>query len=357
MSKKYFMDSISDERLAKMIDKTLNHEKTTKNRSIKTNLLKMIPAAAAVVLVIGAINILPFLNIIGVNEHENAASHGIDVSAADNDGLIINSEEETEPEQTQEEEYNAHALIGGGVLAKAGVLAIGYNNADGETVIRMSNDGGMTWHKSDDVNYIPDPDLSGIEWLTYDECRTWLDNKKSELSDEDIAWYESALENMKDGEGEAGKVNINNEEIMFIFSDLGSYGESDYTYSEDKNLELYKYVMSSGGVSGGLTKVTVDGAEWYIKTSYGKEIVNDDGSVSYEAEVYLYRYESDDGEDIIAFGATTFEELRKIVSEHFDERIQAGKMTQEEADDILAELTKDSIRKTITVDSEGNIIK
>lgn len=59
MKKEYFVDNLSVETLAKFTDKMLNYEKTTKNRSIKTNLLKIIPIAAAVVLVIGAINILP----------------------------------------------------------------------------------------------------------------------------------------------------------------------------------------------------------------------------------------------------------------------------------------------------------
>ncbi|MCL2775125.1 MAG: LCP family protein [Oscillospiraceae bacterium] len=61
MNKKYFIDAISDETLAKMIDKTLNFEKTAKNRNIKTNLLKIIPVVAAIIIVIGTVNILPGL--------------------------------------------------------------------------------------------------------------------------------------------------------------------------------------------------------------------------------------------------------------------------------------------------------
>ncbi|MCL2775054.1 MAG: DUF4340 domain-containing protein [Oscillospiraceae bacterium] len=63
MKKEYFTDNLSVETLAKLTDKMLNFEKNAKNRSLKTNLLKIIPAIAAIVLVIGGINLLPaFLN-------------------------------------------------------------------------------------------------------------------------------------------------------------------------------------------------------------------------------------------------------------------------------------------------------
>ena len=57
MSEKSFIDNIDDETLAKMIDKTLNFKKTAKTGSVKTRLLKIIPAVAAIALVIGFINI------------------------------------------------------------------------------------------------------------------------------------------------------------------------------------------------------------------------------------------------------------------------------------------------------------
>ncbi|MCL2313570.1 MAG: hypothetical protein FWC41_14025 [Firmicutes bacterium] len=62
MNENSFVNNIDDETLAKMIDKTLNYKKTAKNRNIKTNLLKIIPVAAAIVLFIGLINLLPFFN-------------------------------------------------------------------------------------------------------------------------------------------------------------------------------------------------------------------------------------------------------------------------------------------------------
>ena len=55
MIKKSFAENISDETFAEMVDITLRLEKAAKKRNIK-NLLKIIPAAAAIVLFIGFIN-------------------------------------------------------------------------------------------------------------------------------------------------------------------------------------------------------------------------------------------------------------------------------------------------------------
>ncbi|MCL1859824.1 MAG: DUF4097 domain-containing protein [Oscillospiraceae bacterium] len=83
MNKKYFEDSLSDEALAKIIDDTLNFKKTSKNRSIKNNLLKIIPAVATVVLVIGLMNILPLVNITNIDGNGNAGNHGAAVTSED----------------------------------------------------------------------------------------------------------------------------------------------------------------------------------------------------------------------------------------------------------------------------------
>jgi len=61
MNKDYFTDNISDEALAKLVDKMINFEKSKKNKSIKSHLFKIIPAVAVILLVIGLINILPML--------------------------------------------------------------------------------------------------------------------------------------------------------------------------------------------------------------------------------------------------------------------------------------------------------
>jgi len=62
MNKKYFNDSISDEVLATLIDDTLRFKKTAKSRSIRTHLLKIVPAVAVIVITIGLMNMLPMLN-------------------------------------------------------------------------------------------------------------------------------------------------------------------------------------------------------------------------------------------------------------------------------------------------------
>lgn len=61
MSKEYFTENIKDEILIEMIDKALNYEKRQKTGSIKANLLKIIPAVAAIALVIGTANMLPYI--------------------------------------------------------------------------------------------------------------------------------------------------------------------------------------------------------------------------------------------------------------------------------------------------------
>ncbi|MCL2157966.1 MAG: leucine-rich repeat domain-containing protein [Oscillospiraceae bacterium] len=56
MNEKYLLDAISDETLVRLIDETLTLEKNAKNKSIKKSLLKLIPAVAAIAIVIGLIN-------------------------------------------------------------------------------------------------------------------------------------------------------------------------------------------------------------------------------------------------------------------------------------------------------------
>ncbi|MCL2774888.1 MAG: hypothetical protein FWD71_16300, partial [Oscillospiraceae bacterium] len=83
-----FTDNISDETLVDITDKILNFEKNKKTRSIRINLLKIIPAVAAVVLVIGAINILPGMlkHTIGTSDNGN----GSNVNAA-----VVNTTSDT----------------------------------------------------------------------------------------------------------------------------------------------------------------------------------------------------------------------------------------------------------------------
>jgi len=61
MKQKYYIDALSDETLAKMIDETLRFEKNQnqKRGNFKMNFLKIIPVAACILLLIGLINVLP----------------------------------------------------------------------------------------------------------------------------------------------------------------------------------------------------------------------------------------------------------------------------------------------------------
>ena len=82
MNKKYFTDSLSDETLAKIIDDTLNFKKSTKNKNIKSSLLKLIPMAAAVLLVIGLLNILPVMMNVGVDNNVPGSEVTININTA-----------------------------------------------------------------------------------------------------------------------------------------------------------------------------------------------------------------------------------------------------------------------------------
>jgi hypothetical protein len=78
MSKKYYTESISDETLAKMIDKTLKFEKNNKAKKAASVIFRIVPAAAMLALVIGLANILPaMLNINNDYEPGNAGSSGL----------------------------------------------------------------------------------------------------------------------------------------------------------------------------------------------------------------------------------------------------------------------------------------
>jgi len=76
MRDEYFTDNLSGETIIKMTDKTLKYIKNKKYRDTKANLLKIIPAVAAIIFVIGFINISPmFINFenIGIEPHNIGA--------------------------------------------------------------------------------------------------------------------------------------------------------------------------------------------------------------------------------------------------------------------------------------------
>jgi len=69
MIKEYFTDNISVETMAKLIDETLTLEKNNKSSRKKINIFKIIPAVAAILLVIGLVNLLPMLNFNGGDDN------------------------------------------------------------------------------------------------------------------------------------------------------------------------------------------------------------------------------------------------------------------------------------------------
>jgi len=63
MNKEYFTENISKETLTKLIDETLNYEKTKRGEPMRiSNLLKIAVPVAVLVLIFGLINIIPMLN-------------------------------------------------------------------------------------------------------------------------------------------------------------------------------------------------------------------------------------------------------------------------------------------------------
>jgi beta-lactamase regulating signal transducer with metallopeptidase domain len=210
-----------------------------------------------------------------------------------------------------------------------GSLGIGFQNSAGEGVYRYSPDGGLTWYTDDML----DPDISASEWLTYDEYKIWLDKESARMQsllgeycytaidgvpvywtqekiDEDIEYYESGLEDLKNGLNSVGIITIGNNEQLFVF-----------------------HVFASGG-----------------------DLITDEDLIiaqNTDYKTYLYRYEPDNGGEVWGFGAISYKELYELVKEHFDEWVQAGTMTKEEADRKLADIKNGAY--TI-YDAEGNII-
>ena len=82
MNSKSFLESIDDETLAKLIDTTLKFEQNQKAEKIKLNILKIVPAVAAIVLVIGLINLAPvfFTTDSGGNLSQAGSNAGIAAS-------------------------------------------------------------------------------------------------------------------------------------------------------------------------------------------------------------------------------------------------------------------------------------
>ncbi len=171
-------------------------------------------------------------------------------------------------------------------------VVISRNDKSGKAQISIDN--GKTWVNEDEyAKKFPTPE---IEWWTYDEYKVWLDNEKVQLQDmigekgwnptegwyvltqqridETIKMYENILEEIKNGL-KVSKTNGGDDQIMY------SYKPSD------------------------------------ISTTYGISLVNDKGE---EATFGPYN---------------TKEEMLDVIKPYCDEQVKAGKMTKQEADEII----------------------
>jgi len=289
-----------------------------------------------------------------------AASIGTPTDLEKPDNIIIDLPEDADVNDDIPVDNRAYEF-----KVPGGVYGIGYTNADGEESSRISMDGGVTWYiPTDDYdyeNYILDTDIPAIEWLNYDDFKAWINNKKAELSDEDIEYYESELENMKNGIGEAGvgKVIIENREIIFVFNAETSDNTVTYTISDgetwqicsqeqiDNIISMYEIITNDSSLSN-LPTITIDGVDIY-------SIIYDGIKTIRAMESYVYAYiQPEDGEKM-GFGGDTFAHLKRLVRIYFNERVETGKMTREDADIILAGITNDNTR--VILDCEGNIIE
>ena len=90
MNNEYFTENISDEALVKLTDKMLKFEKAQKVKQSRFNLFKIIPAVAMIALVIGLINLLPYIQQNGVpHAGVGSAVIGIDDITDENAGETI----------------------------------------------------------------------------------------------------------------------------------------------------------------------------------------------------------------------------------------------------------------------------
>jgi len=109
MKNKFYIDAMSDETLAKMIDETMRFEKSREAKDSRVgvaSLLKLIPAVAVIALVIGLINILPVFNGGGFI----AGSEGVDMGEPDIE-INLPAAYATEEEADEVDPY-AHVRFG-----------------------------------------------------------------------------------------------------------------------------------------------------------------------------------------------------------------------------------------------------
>jgi len=87
MNQKYFLDTIKDETLAKMIDTTLRFEKNQKAKQSKIYLFKIIPAVAVILLVIGFVNIVSYAPKFEIGNNSNKPEGNLYIDMPDKSDL------------------------------------------------------------------------------------------------------------------------------------------------------------------------------------------------------------------------------------------------------------------------------
>lgn len=280
MNEKYFLDAIKDETLAKLIDETITLEKNAKNKNIKSNVFKIIAAAAAVVLVIGFFNIMPAL----LNPDAD------DINPGNSAGEITRNEDEYMPVADRGElflpEKIEKSFFEDKILAKiTDEKAIEkiqiyyilkdsvynltpdisrrekellldylyeYTNITHNDMMQMCVDNGISLPKTVDpayshVRFGDDENtlLLEIEWHTYD---TYLEEvlkpemEKYNITDEE--YEKEYLELIKDGKLYLPRL-INGKEPLYRFSVINSYYDNNCVWTTDV-LDMSKYYDKDG---------------------------------------------------------------------------------------------------------------
>jgi len=228
LNNEYFTDNLSVETLAKLTDEMLNFEKKAKNRNLKkAYLFQIIPVAAAIVLVVGLVNVLPYAAkfdvgksvggdfYAGINDTAYASSEKISDDTVDTvisaiGELAIATPKGQEPIQNNDgtitlpgggsyilENGTKFTVAGGtiiksdgnipGTLINAGKkITIEYSNGD---VIEIDEDGTMRingktieeffWDGFTERSLFPD----GIFVTDFDQNADWLAQRSEEFED------------------------------------------------------------------------------------------------------------------------------------------------------------------------------
>ena len=163
MNEKYLLDAISDETLVRLIDETLTLEKNAKNKSIKKSLLKLIPAVAAIAIVIGFINQRGVVDmqsgaqselVEGAIETETTISEEIEEFGETSDYIVINGKRIDIAETSLE--------LDSSELTDADIEPLQYMvNLQSLRIISMTLQPGETYYKSGNIS-----DISPLANLT-----------------------------------------------------------------------------------------------------------------------------------------------------------------------------------------------